>query len=314
MEIPVFLFTGFLESGKTSFLQEALEGDDFIVGERTLIVLCEDGEVEISLERLRSKNVFIEFIENEAGVDRSIFEKWQRDYKIERVIIEYNGMWLLDKLIENLPKSWLLFQTLMIADAGTFLSYNKNMRQLTFDKMKYADMIVFNRWKETMDKNEFHKIVRVANRKSQIIYEYNKDRAELDNIQDPLPFDVNADTIIIEDDMYAEFYRDLKEDSKKYNHKKVKLKGRFVLGSALSADEFVFGRHVMTCCIDDISFEGVLGKINPIVTIQPVHGEWAEIEAVIKHEYQPMYQGEGPVLYCNSITPCRAAEPEVAEF
>ena len=46
MPIPVYAFTGFLESGKTKFIQETLEDPRFNSGERTLLLVCEEGEEE----------------------------------------------------------------------------------------------------------------------------------------------------------------------------------------------------------------------------------------------------------------------------
>ena len=46
MELPVYLFTGFLESGKTKFIQETLEDSRFNAGERTLLLVCEEGVEE----------------------------------------------------------------------------------------------------------------------------------------------------------------------------------------------------------------------------------------------------------------------------
>ena len=45
----------------------------------------------------------------------------------------------------------------------TFLAYNQNMRQLVFDKLKSAELVVFNRFDHAWDKLPYHKIVRVAN-------------------------------------------------------------------------------------------------------------------------------------------------------
>ena len=39
--VPVYLFTGFLESGKTKFIQSTLEDKRFCRGERTLLLVCE---------------------------------------------------------------------------------------------------------------------------------------------------------------------------------------------------------------------------------------------------------------------------------
>ena len=44
--IPVFLINGFLESGKSSFIQFTMEQEYFQTEGNTLLLLCEDGEVE----------------------------------------------------------------------------------------------------------------------------------------------------------------------------------------------------------------------------------------------------------------------------
>lgn len=44
MEIPVYLFTGFLDSGKTSFIQDTISDPDFLADEKTLLIACEEGE------------------------------------------------------------------------------------------------------------------------------------------------------------------------------------------------------------------------------------------------------------------------------
>ena len=45
-QVPVYLFTGFLESGKTTFMNESMAEPEFTAGERNLCILCEEGEVE----------------------------------------------------------------------------------------------------------------------------------------------------------------------------------------------------------------------------------------------------------------------------
>ncbi len=58
MEIPVYLFVGFLESGKTSFIQKSLEYSDFNSGENTLYLICEEGIEELDIESLPGKNIY----------------------------------------------------------------------------------------------------------------------------------------------------------------------------------------------------------------------------------------------------------------
>lgn len=313
MQIPVFLFTGFLESGKTTFIQEALEADDFNLGERTLLLLCEEGIEELEPEKFFGKNVFIERIEEESQLTTEYLSELQLKHKVERVIVEYNGMWMLDNFYLAMPEDWITYQELLFFDATTFLTYNQNMRQLVFDKLQSAEMIIFNRCERGFDKMEFHKIVRAANRRGQIIYEYEKDVAEVDDIVDELPFDIEADSFKIEDDAFAEWYRDINEDQNKYEGKTITVRGRSVTGGGLAKDEFVFGRHIMACCVEDIEFGGLVAHYeNAEATLE--HGGWVMITATIKNEYNPMYGEEGPILYCEKVEKAAEAIPEVAQF
>lgn len=315
MEIPVYLFTGFLESGKTSFIQEALEGEDFNSGERTLLLLCEEGAEEYHPARFFGTNVFIETIDEEFDITPERLEELQKKHDAERVIVEYNGMWSLDTLYMNMPESWLAYQETMFADATTFMTYNQNMRQLVFDKLKSAELVVFNRCSRDgkMDKMEFHKTVRAANRRSQILYEYSKDDVEVDDIVDPLPFDVEADEFTVGDDAFAEWYRDINEEQDKYDGKIITIKGRSVTGGGLPDDKFVFGRHVMTCCVEDIQFAGLVCKWKDAAS-RLEHGGWVTVTAKVFIEYDEVYGEAGPVLYCLKVEPAEEANPEVAQF
>lgn len=313
MEIPVYLFTGFLESGKTAFIQEALEGDDFNAGERTLLLLCEEGEEEYHPSRFFGTNVFIEPIDDEEELTCEYLKELQMKHKVERVIIEYNGMWSLDTIYRNMPEEWITYQEMFFADAQTFLTYNQNMRQLVYDKLKSAEMVVFNRCTKGFDKMEFHKIVRAANRRSQILYEYSRDDVELDTIEDPLPFDINADYIEIADDAFAEWYRDINEEQDKYDGKTLHVKGRSVLGGGLPDDKFVFGRHVMTCCVEDIQFAGLVCKWDNAANLLE-HGGWVTVTGKVKVEFDETYGEAGSVIYCTEVAEAEEADPEVAQF
>lgn len=312
MEIPVYLFTGFLESGKTTFIQEAMEGDDFNAGERTLFLLCEEGEEEYNPGRFFGANVFFETIEKQHDLNPDILKDLQLKHKVERVVIEYNGMWSLDSLYSNMPQEWTVYQEMMFADAATFLTYNQNMRQLTVDKLKSAELVVFNRCDREFDKMDFHKVVRAVNRRSQILYEYAKNDIEIDQIPDPLPFDRNNNEILIEDSAFAEWYRDINEEQDKYEGKVITVKGRSVLGGGMPEDKFVLGRHVMTCCVEDIEFAGLVCKWPAAGELE--HGGWVEVTAMVKIEQDEVYGEVGPVLYCSHVESAEEADPEVAQF
>ena len=203
-EVPVYLFLGFLESGKTKFIQETFEDPRFDSGERTLLLVCEEGETEYDPKRFAVKNFAIETVlpEDLTAVRLAEIVKSSR---AERVVAEWNGMRETSVLFDAMPDGWMLAQVMTFFDASTFLTYNQNMRQLVFDKVQYADMVVFNRFREDDSQEEYHKIVRAISRRPDIVYEYEGGRAVYDEIQDPLPFDIDAKVIEISDRDYAFF-------------------------------------------------------------------------------------------------------------
>ena len=62
-EVPVYLFLGFLESGKTKFIQETLEDARFDSGERTLLLVLEEGEEEYEHSKFANPSYAVEFLE-----------------------------------------------------------------------------------------------------------------------------------------------------------------------------------------------------------------------------------------------------------
>ena len=316
-QLPIYLFTGFLESGKTSVIQETMEDERFNTGEKTLILLCEEGEVELDVSRFYGKNVYIETVENEADLSPDYLLSLTRNHRLDRIIIEYNGMWQLKSLLENLPSAWFIYQSMMFADATTFLTYNANMRSLVFDKIANAEMVVFNRASDAIDKMKFHQTVReTGNRRCQIVYEYPDGKMEYDEIEDPLPFDKEADVIEIEDDDFALFYQDLSEDLNFYHGKHVKFKGIVARDPRLGIGSFILGRHIMTCCADDIQYNGVVCfyKTKNGADVPLASRDWIIAEGEIRVERHRLYKQKGPVFYVSSYAATSKPKQEVATF
>ena len=311
-DVPVYLFTGFLEAGKTKFIQETLEDRRFCNGERTLLLVCEEGEEEYAPDQFADKSVFIRVVESQDQLTGENLSRWLRETRVERVVIEYNGMWMLDLLYSAMPEGWMVYQEFMFADATTFLSYNSNMRQLVYDKLKSCELVVFNRFNGTMDKMDYHKIVRAVSRRCDIAYEYVGGKVEYDDIQDPLPFDLNAPIVEIGDDDYAEWYRDMSEEPKKYEGKTVRFKCRALVRKKLPEKTFIVGRHVMTCCVEDIQFAGLVCQWEGADTVQD--DSWMILTAKINFKFNRAYGKKGPVLtYVDSVL-CQAPEQAVATF
>ena len=311
-QIPVYLFTGFLEAGKTKFIQETLEDKRFNKGEPTLLLVCEEGVEEYEPEEFSGHRVKLKAVEDEADLTPENLTRWLAQAEAERVLVEYNGMWMLDSLYGALPEGWLVAQEFMFADANTFLSYNANMRQLTYDKLKSAELVVFNRFKPEMEKMDFHKIVRAASRRADIAYEAADGSVVYDDIEDPLPFDIDAPVIEIADRDYAIWYRDVSEEPKKYAGKTVRVKCRCVKRRGIQSGWMIAGRHVMTCCEADIAFTAFICDFRSIPDM-PDDG-WFVLTAKMDYKFNRAYGRRGPVLTAESAEACEAPDPSVATF
>ena len=311
-DIPVYLFTGFLEAGKTRFIQETLEDRRFCNGERTLLLVCEEGEEEYAPEQFADPAVFIRVLESPEELKPETLSRFVEETKAERVVIEYNGMWMLDALYTAMPEGWMVYQEFLFADATTFLAYNSNMRQLVYDKLKSCELVVFNRFRPEMDKMAFHKIVRGASRRADIAYEAPDGKVVYDDIEDPLPFDLDAPIVEIKDEDFALWYRDMSEEPKKYEGKTVRFKCRALVRSKLPKETFVVGRHVMTCCVEDIQFAGLVCQWAQAESVQD--DSWMILTARISFKFNRAYGKRGPVLTYIAGEPCSPPAQDVATF
>lgn len=311
-EVPVYLFTGFLESGKTKFIQGFLEDERFQTDDNTLLLVCEDGVEEYDSSKFKVENVFVEYIDDENELTEEALVKLQKKHKISRVVIEYNGMWSLNTLFDTMPRGWIIYQEMMFAQAGTFIAYNKNMRQLMVEKLQGTNMVILNRCTENVDRMEIHKIIRGVSRSADIAYEFEDGRVEYDEIEDPLPFDIEADVIEVKDEDYAIWYRDLSEDMEKYIGKTVRFKGIVAYDDSFPKYTIVVGRHVMVCCEEDITYRGLVCK--GVVVNGLKKRDWIIVTAKITKEYHEMYEEEGPVLNATEIKMTSQPEQQVATF
>ena len=311
MPIPVYAFTGFLDAGKTKFIQETLEDPRFNAGERTLVLICEEGEEEYDLSAYPHKNVYLEVIDQEK-VSTEELAALAGKRNAERVILELNGMQMIEPFYRKMPRDWQLAQEVMFADAGTILSYNTNLRSLVVDKLSGAEMVVFNRMTAAIDKMALHKLARALNRRIDIVYEHADGTTEFDDIQDPLPFDLNAPIVTVQDEDYALFYRDITEEPKKYDGKTVRFKGQVARLKNDKPGVFAPGRFVMTCCEADITFMGLPCKYADCKKLEM--RSWVTVTAKVSVKHHPLYKGQGPILTAITVVPAEAPAQEVATF
>lgn len=313
-EIPVYLFTGFMDSGKTTLIQETLFENGFAQDDdRILIIACEDGDVEYDEEKLKTIRASVAMIESEADFTPEKLRDLNEAYHPDMVFLEYNGTWEVGKLYEmEFPAYWTIVQSLATVDAQTFEMYVNNMRTMMMEQLFKAEVVIFNRCDDSTPKGKFRGSIKAVNRPAQIVYE----RADgtIDEREEELPFDINADVIEISDADYALWFMDAMDNPKKYDRKKVHFVG-LVYNPAdrkLRRNVFVPGRFAMTCCVEDITFLGMKCKSDQAPQIE--HKSWIDLTAEIRVEFAKEYKGMGPVLYPISIKAAEKPADELVYF
>ena len=321
-EIPVYLFVGFLESGKTKFIQETFEDPNFDSGDKTLLLICEEGEEEYNEKKFAFPGVTVKVLEDKSELNPQNLAKLGKEADAGRVVIEYNGMWLLQDLADALPENWLVYQCIATADGTTALTYarDNSMRSLLLDKIARSELIVFNRAEAVNNdaaRQELHKLVRQASRKCDIAYEFKDGSVAYDDIPDPLPFDVDAPVIEIPEEFFGIWYMDCMDDPKKYDGKTVKYLAQVCQTPQAGKGAFVPGRFAMTCCVQDIQFVGMPCKYDDYKSLE--QRSWINITAKVNVKYHPIYKGQtpdstGPVLTAISVEPGEKPAQDVVMF
>lgn len=312
MKMPVFVVTGFLDAGKTTFLTEILQEEGFSEEDKTLLILCEEGEEEYDEKALAAMDIDVVSVDSKEEFTPQFLEDCANFYHPECIFIEYNGMWKVADLLEmQLPKNWFINQIVTVVDGSTFDVYINNMRSLMMDIFSSSEMVIFNRCDPDMPLNSYRRSIKAVNRRAQVIFE--NENGEMIPLEiDEMPFDVNADVIEIEDEDYGLWYIDAMDNKEKYDGKTVKFKGRAYKGKDFPDGYFVPGRHAMTCCADDIRFIGFVCKTKHSDEIK--NNRWVMVTATIKYEYFPAYHGEGPVLYLKRAVSAQKPEDEIVYF
>jgi G3E family GTPase len=307
------LITGFLESGKTKFLDFTLQQDYFSIDGKTLLILCEEGEEEYDRQALARRNTVIEVIEKEEDLTSERLEAMDIIHQPNRIVIEYNGMWLVSKFEEmKKPEGWGIEQEITCVDATTYQVYQANMKSQFMDMIRNTDMVIFNRCTEDDPLPQYRRGIKVANQRAEVIFE--DEEGEMDDIfQDEMPFDLDAPVVEILPEDYGIWFVDSMDHPETYDGKTIRFKGRVMKPRGMGSKFFVPGRTAMTCCADDTTFLGYVCKSPYAPKLKP--GAWVEVTAKVAIEARSEYQGEeGLVLYAENVSECEPLPEEMVYF
>lgn len=317
-EMMVYVIMGFLEAGKTNLIRDLIVDDMFDDQVKTLILACEEGELEYEQETLERVNAAVEYIEDEESFCGKVIQKFLKKHRPDRIIIEYNGMWpsvhipeLYDDLEEICFDREVIFQTIDVVNDESFALYMKNMPSMMVDHFRIAEMIIINRCTvENTNKNAIRGSIKAVNPRAQIVYESEQD--EFYEMKDQMPFDVNADVIEITEGDFGLWYIDMIDHPETYNGKTLKVSGMIQKPPGLPAGFAIFGRLAMTCCADDVQYMGFLCKADDWSDFQ--NQQYVTVVARLEYKFMKEYGEEGPVFYAESVEAARKPEDELVYF
>ncbi len=293
-ECLVYLFTGFLESGKTMLIQETLKDDGFNTGdEKTLILLCEEGEVCYTKRLAEQVHATIVSVNDPKKLTAPFLAKCEQLFHPDRVMIEYNGMWSVDQFLDvELPLRWILVQILSTVDASTFAMYLANMRSILYEQLRHSETIIFNRCDSSTDMLYLRNNIKAMNKRAQLIYE-SREGTILSAQEEQLPFDVSADHIELQDYDYGIWYMDALEHPRKYEGKTIAYNVKVYPVDLYKSNAYVAGREAMVCCSDDTSLIGLWVYTKQL---KPKALSWIHLYGRIRVEFDEDYGGEVCVI------------------
>lgn len=307
---PVYIINGFLESGKTEFISYTLSQPYFQIRGKTLLIVCEEGEIEYDSKILLNSRTIMEIIDEEEEFTPDKLIKLEKAYKPERIVIEYNGMWNCKDM--KLPWHWTVEQQITIVNGATFQTYFNNMKSLLAEQLRKSELIIFNRCDGLNDQlGNYKRNVKALNPQADIIFE-DKDGEINQLLEEDLPFDINASVIELDNYGYGIWYLDSMDNLERYLGKTVKFVAMVYKPKDFPENSFVPGRMAMTCCADDMAFLGFACEYDQAKEL--ANKSWVEVTAVVDKAYRPEYKGEGPVLHAVSVVPAKKPKKEVIDF
>lgn len=306
VEVPIFIVNGLLESGKTTLIKEIIENNASYQSGNTLVIACEDGEVEYDKEWLKTYDVHFVSVTSVEELNSEFLIQLDEQYQPTQIVIEYNCFFDIEQL--DFPEYMPVYQQITLIDATTFSLYFNNMKQIFNNLVKYSSLIIFNRSDGVKDLATYRRQIRALNTECQIGFE-GKNGQLTSMLDEDLPYDITKDTILLEEDDYPTWYIDVFDNFEKYQGKTIRFK-TFVRD--ILKDTFVVGRNVMTCCENDIQFLGyeVVDETGTFLSI----GDCIFLEATITHEYSSFAQEEVVILHAKKISKLPKEEDHVLSF
>ncbi len=300
----VYFVNGFIEAGKTTFIKELISRESFRISGKTLILLCEEGDLEYDAADLEESNAVLEVIETEDEFNEENISGIEKKYSPDQVVVEFNGMW--DRKNLEFPKYWDDIMEIAVFDASTFKLYSDNLRSFLAEQVRQAELIFFNRADKVREKlASYVRNIKAINIGAAFMFR----GAEGDIILDPdehLPYDIDADELILDDEGFAVLTMESLQRCELYEGKKIHFTACIYKMKDGSDLDFIAGRIIMTCCEADMSFAGLICEYPKAYELDD--REWVKISGILRVRFDDEMQRNIPV--CRVVEMRRIENPD----
>lgn len=246
---PVYFFSGKLDSGKTRAIKTTLYDERFNEpGEFNLIISMEQGDEEYDKKFLKYTNSAVEYIDYK-DLTREKMQQLEDEYDPSRIIIEFNGMQNDEEFFRNgfIPE-WGMAQTLTTIDGSSFRLMVANLRQFMFYHIKYAEVVIINRF-SSEDLVYLRNNIKGMNQRVEIIFE--DENGNVTNKINQSLFDTSK-PLDISDIDYGLWYMDAVDNPDKYEGCQIELNSYYIEKVKEYENVGIFGRRAMVCCAEDV--------------------------------------------------------------
>lgn len=303
---PVYMINGFLDAGKTEFISDLLAQPNFQIRGKTLLIVCEEGEMEYDEVLLKKSNTVMEIIEEERNFTSYYLTKLDKKHKADRIIIEYNGMWNCKEV--DYPWYWPKPTQVSHVNAVTFQMYYTNMKSLLIEQIRKSDLIFFNHCDGLVEQlASYKRSLQAVNPRADMVFMGQDGEMNL-IFEDDLPYELDAPVIKLDNMGYGVFYMDSLENPDRYEGKKVEFVAMSMKPQGYPDNIFIAGRMAMTCCADDMQLLGFICEYEKTKELE--NKEWVKVEADIHIEEREEFEGRGPVMAVTKLE--KTAKPKDA--
>ena len=196
-KIPVYVVSGFLDAGKTTYISDRIKTDRFHKKGRTLIIALEEGEQSYDCSLMAEYETDIVYPEDIHDEKKAVSEL-VAGYTPDRIFIENNVMKQLNP--EMLPCGTELVSWVTIVDGSTLPLYFENMKQLFADTVKHSELVIFNRTERKENLAGYAHGFRLMNERAGFLWESPMGYHEK-AFDDVLPYNMDEDPVEIINDL-----------------------------------------------------------------------------------------------------------------